>query len=97
MIRRSTDAEHHYSHRRLRNGLIPTHCPVLGIELKSGRENKDANISIDRIVPDLGYVVGNIIIVSFLANRLRSNATVDQLVRVATVYNTLKQQLNVDI
>ena len=79
------------------NGLIPTHCPVLGIELQTGKENKDANISIDRIVPELGYIVGNIIIVSFMANRLRSNATVEQLFKVATFYDTLRQQLNVDI
>ena len=75
--------------REYLNSITPTHCPVLGIELVPGAENKDHNISIDRIIPELGYVEGNIIIVSFRANRLRSDGTIDELKRLSSFYEKL--------
>lgn len=73
----------------------PTHCPVLGIELeytrrrgKSSSPEKNSP-SFDRIDPTKGYVPGNVIIVSNLANTIKSNATVDQLERVASFYRQL--------
>lgn len=70
--------------------ITPTHCPVLGILLESGMGNKtDNSPSIDRIIPELGYVEGNVIIVSYKANRLRSDATPSELKQVADFYNRL--------
>lgn len=64
-----------------------THCPVLGIELRPGFDhNDDASPSLDRIVPTKGYVKGNVIVISLRANRLKSNATLDELQRLAKFY-----------
>lgn len=59
---------------------IPDVCPVLGITLNSGA--RDSAASLDRILPEKGYVRGNICVISFRANRLKSDATADELRRV---------------
>jgi hypothetical protein len=61
--------------------IIPSHCPVLGILLKATGE-RDSRPSLDRIVPALGYVLGNISVISFRANRIKSDANADELRRV---------------
>lgn len=55
---------------------VPTFCPVLGIPLMvSNSKRQDNSPTLDRIIPELGYVKGNVMIISFKANRLKSNAT----------------------
>ncbi len=57
--------------------IIPKFCPVLGIELKPGENMKvDSSPSLDRIIPELGYVKGNIAVISLKANQLKSNGTI---------------------
>lgn len=56
---------------------IPEVCPVLQIPLIKG--DPDATPSIDRIIPDLGYVKGNVRIISNRANMLKNNATLEEL------------------
>ncbi len=70
--------------------LIPSHCPVLGIPLvnKQGRQT-DNTASVDRIIPELGYIKGNVIIVSLRANRIKHNATIQELKQIATFYENL--------
>lgn len=63
---------------------IPEFCPVLGVPLKVG--TGDNAPSLDRLKPELGYVPGNVIVVSHKANRLRSNATLAELAAVAAWY-----------
>ena len=78
---------------------IPDRCPVLGLRLKSNRGSKcagDNSPSLDRIVPEKGYVSGNVIVVSNLANRIRNNATVEQLLKVATFYKFLLDEREID-
>lgn len=58
-------------------GEIPCACPVLGIPLGTGEYG--SHPSIDRLIPHLGYVAGNIRVISLRANMLRSNATVEEL------------------
>jgi hypothetical protein len=63
----------------------PTHCPVLGIELIYGARNagtkyRDNSPSIDRIDPSIGYVKGNVMVISFRANAMKRNATAHELV-----------------
>ncbi len=55
---------------------IPGDCPVLGIPivLAAGKMN-DNMPSIDRIVPEIGYVPGNIRVISWRANRLKSDCS----------------------
>jgi hypothetical protein len=47
---------------------IPEVCPILGIPIDvqqgGARGPKDNSISLDRIVPELGYVRGNIAVIS---------------------------------
>lgn len=66
--------------------IIPTHCPYLGIELIPFSEW--ASPSLDKIVPQLGYVVGNVQVISKLANTMKSCATIKELVTFAE--NVLK-------
>lgn len=57
--------------------VIPSHCPVLGIELKldNKKRNSGNSPSIDKITPSLGYVPGNVRIISWRANALKSDGT----------------------
>jgi hypothetical protein len=57
---------------------IPDVCPVLGIPLRWGNGLTDNTPSVDRMIPDLGYVKGNCRVISMKANRLKSNASVEQ-------------------
>jgi hypothetical protein len=72
---------------------FPTHCPVFGVlidySLSKGGICNDHSPSFDRIDPNKGYVSGNVIVVSNLANRIKTNATVEQLERVASFYRQL--------
>lgn len=63
---------------------IPRFCPVLGIRLVSGKGKKrNSSPTLDRIQPNLGYIKGNVIVISDLANRIKSNATVEEIEAVA--------------
>lgn len=63
---------------------IPSHCPVLGLALKMGGSNStDASVTLDRVRPELGYVRGNVVVMSHLANRIKNSATLDQVRAVA--------------
>lgn len=75
--------------------ITPTHCPVLGLPLKrcKRKEEKTNSPSVDRLIPHLGYVEGNVIVVSQLANAVRSNATPEQIIAVGEFYrNKLKER-----
>jgi hypothetical protein len=63
---------------------IPAVCPALGIPLvvHRGVHGPDSP-SVDRLIPKLGYVKGNVAVISYLANHIKLNATPDQLMRVA--------------
>ena len=72
--------------------LASTKCPVLGVNMeisKLGSKNNDSTASIDRIDPKKGYVKDNIIVVSMRANRIKSDATVDEIRKVADFYEKL--------
>lgn len=45
------------------------------LEVKDGRGGGPSSPSLDRLRPELGYVRGNICVISNLANRIKSNAT----------------------
>jgi len=60
--------------------VIPEFCPVLGLPLKCGKDKAcDNSPSLDKIVPELGYVKGNVRVISQRANLLKSNATLEEL------------------
>jgi hypothetical protein len=61
--------------------IIPEFCPILGIKLKTNIGIiGDDSITLDKIVPELGYIKGNILVVSNLANKMKSSATIEQLI-----------------
>lgn len=63
--------------------VIPEVCPVLGIPLVRGKGHSHAGSpSFDRFDPKLGYVKGNVRVISYRANTIKSDATVDELRRV---------------
>ena len=70
---------------------IPDLCPVFGVpfELPNGNGPGDYSPSLDRIKPELGYIVGNIRVISYKANRLRNNGTEAELTQVLAYVRSL--------
>ena len=63
---------------------FPTHCPVLGIELDYFADSRSENSpSFDRIDPKLGYVKGNVAIISWRANRIKNDGTAEEHEKIA--------------
>ena len=49
----------------------------------------DNSPTIDRIVPELGYVKGNVVVVSAKANRIKNDATITEILSVYNYYSSL--------
>jgi hypothetical protein len=70
--------------------VIPTVCPVFGFELDRRRglgytRKNGRSPSLDRIVPEHGYVPGNVVVVSHRANSLRNDFSPDDMRRFSEV------------
>lgn len=64
--------------------FIPTHCPILGIELAPvGAAQTVATPTLDRIDSSRGYISGNIAVISARANKLKGEGTAAQHDRIA--------------
>ena len=84
-------------HRAKKNGLpfdlslddiiVPTHCPVLGIPLFSVKGQSRPPVpnapTLDRVIPSLGYVNGNVQVISFRANTLKRDGTLEEIEAIA--------------
>lgn len=68
--------------------VIPEKCPALGVPLQF-QSKGPYSPSVDRIDPTQGYIKGNIVVISVLANQIKSTATQDQVARVAAWMSTL--------
>ncbi len=72
-----------------KNAEFASHCPAFGTTLdwSCGNSSKKGprpnSPSIDRIAPERGYVKGNIKIISFRANQIKSDASPSELKLVA--------------
>jgi len=67
--------------------VIPEVCPILGVAFKApGRYAP----TIDRKVPSLGYTKGNVWVVTKLANRMKNDATQEELERFGEWIKQLK-------
>ncbi len=64
--------------------VVPKNCPALGIPLRRGEGcTHDGSPQLDRLVPELGYVKGNVAVISKLANTIKQNASPKQIRAVA--------------
>lgn len=60
--------------------VIPKKCPILEIPIFKGNERHVANSpSLDRLVPELGYVKGNVRVISYKANTMKSDASIEEI------------------
>ena len=63
---------------------------MLGISLEQGNGRvHDASPALDRLDNAKGYVKGNVVVISYKANRMKSNATIDEIVRLGEWARTL--------
>jgi len=65
---------------------IPEICPVFGIKLEvnRGRGFKPSSPSLDKTIPKLGYVKGNIRVISYRANEIKRDATLQELEKLVS-------------
>ena len=72
-------------------------CPVFQVRLNlpsyGGNERTTAKPSLDRLVPDKGYVPGNVIWISFKANSIKSDATSEEVQAVATWLQQTEEEI----
>lgn len=71
--------------------IIPRFCPVFGVKLEQALGSKGPgpnSPSLDRRVPEDGYVPGNVVVISNRANRAKSDLTVEELVALADFYRS---------
>lgn len=67
--------------------VIPDWCPVLGIPLIAevgGR--KDNTPSIDKLIPEKGYIKGNVKVISWLANCIKRDCTEPEVFEKIATY-----------
>lgn len=68
---------------------VPEFCPVFGVPLSHGCDD-DTSAEIDRIENHLGYVPGNVLVISRRANRLKRDATLAEMQVLAYFYESLE-------
>jgi hypothetical protein len=66
-------------------------CPVLNIPFQLGymnedKKNKDYAPSLDRIIPEKGYVKGNLVFVCNIVNRVKSDSSIEILEKTLNFY-----------
>lgn len=63
---------------------VPDRCPILGVPFERGvGTHVDMSPTLDRIVPELGYVKGNVAVISYRANRLKNDGSAAEHARIA--------------
>jgi hypothetical protein len=66
-------------------------CPVLNVPFQFGymnkdKKNKDYAPSLDRIMPEKGYVKGNLVFVCNIVNRVKSDSSIEILEKTFNFY-----------
>lgn len=69
--------------------IIPDICPYMGIPFIP--LDKDLGYSLDRIDSSKGYTQDNIQVISYIANKMKNNATTEQLIQFAKGVLSLHQ------
>ena len=74
----------------LEDVVVPEFCPVLGIKLCNGDGVAiDSSYSLDRIDTSIGYVKGNVVVVSYKVNTMKSNGTIEDMEKIVRFYKKL--------
>ena len=71
---------------------IPEFCPILNIKIVANKTHSplDSSPSLDRIDSNKGYTKGNIQIISNRANRIKSDATIEEIELLLNFMRALK-------
>lgn len=75
--------------------IPPNKCPILGIPLirNSGNQDNSPNSpSLDRLIPEKGYIKSNVQFISFKANRIKNNGSPDQWIKFGEWCEKLKNE-----
>jgi hypothetical protein len=71
---------------------VPEFCPVLGVRLERSKDKANPNSpSLDKIDPKLGYVKGNVWVISNRANTMKHDATLEELERLVAALRSLRR------
>ena len=57
----------------------PEECPILKVPLIRGEKNRKYSPSVDRMSANIGYLKGNVRIISRLANSMKSDASPEEI------------------
>lgn len=77
--------------------IINFRCPVFRHRLSWGKTVGYATAnspSLDRIIPELGYIKGNVMFISHLANSMKQNATPEELLQFANWIQKSQKEKN---
>jgi hypothetical protein len=69
-------------------------CPITGLNFQFGYTNKEKinrnnSPSLDRIIPSKGYVIGNVMIISDLMNRMKQDSTYEDIEKLYNFYKKI--------
>lgn len=68
------------------------YCPIFGLKfvpLKFKEKKLNANPELDRIIPEKGYIQGNVVFISARANRIKYDASVEELEAILNWYKRI--------
>ena len=75
--------------------VVPSACPILGIPLSVGiGRQHNGSPSLDRVNNSKGYTPGNIRVISWRANNIKHDATIEELEKVLTYMKTERNTSN---
>lgn len=63
--------------------IIPEFCPILGLKLEIASQDRNCSPSIDRLIPEKGYIKDNVSVISNRANSLKSNMSIEEIIKMA--------------
>lgn len=72
--------------------IVPDKCPVFGTAFIFGERNHPHGPSVDRLTPSLGYVAGNIRVISRRANAIKNDASSPEELEAVANYMRLESE-----
>lgn len=71
--------------------ILPECCPIFGVKLMTNKKHCEPNsYSLDRVDSSIGYIKGNIQVISHRANQIKNDATLDELKLLVNYLESLK-------